>query len=100
MKAKVPMIPMVPVNEDFRGILICAVRYAVGRETYMPGLVTDYITENCSGKLTDRDITVMLRDIDEQRHSHGGLGMECDVRTWERFEAWLKAESEKLCQRE
>lgn len=33
----------VPINEDFGTILICAVRYSLGRQTYMPGLVQGYI---------------------------------------------------------
>lgn len=31
-------------NEDFETILVCAIRYALGRSTYMPGLVADYVT--------------------------------------------------------
>ena len=32
------------LNDDFETILICAERYALGRQTYMPKLVVDYIT--------------------------------------------------------
>ena len=31
-------------NDDFETVLICAERYALGRQTYMPKLVVDYIT--------------------------------------------------------
>lgn len=30
-------------NEDFETILVCAIRYALGRSTYMPGLVASYV---------------------------------------------------------
>lgn len=30
-------------NDDFGAVLNCAVRYTLGRRTYMPGLVIDYI---------------------------------------------------------
>ena len=34
----------VEINKDFETILLCAVRYAIGRKSYMPSLVIDYIT--------------------------------------------------------
>ena len=30
-------------DDDFGAVLNCAVRYAIGRQTYMPGLVIDFI---------------------------------------------------------
>ena len=42
-----------PHNDDFGAICNCAVRYAVGRKTYMPGLVIDFITPYLS-ELTDK----------------------------------------------
>lgn len=66
----------------------------------MPGLVTDWIKRVCTGKLSQRAITVMLRDIDEDRQmgirgGYNALGDDCDVRTRERFEDWLKEEDAK-----
>lgn len=34
----------IEINKDFETILLCAVRYAIGRKSYMPSLVIDYIT--------------------------------------------------------
>ena len=55
-------------EDDFGGaVLNCAVRYALGRRSYMPGLVVDEITpmlKDCSDKTLwcfDRDIRVYLR---------------------------------------
>lgn len=78
--------------EFFGAVLNCAVRYCLGRATYMPGLVTDWIMGNCKGLLTANTLFVMKRDIDEAE-SRNGLGMDCDVRTWKRFRAWLEEES-------
>ena len=54
-------------DDDFGGaVLNCAVRYALGRRTYMPGLVMDVIRpmlKNCSDKTLwcfDRDISEWL----------------------------------------
>lgn len=33
-----------PADDDFGTVLICAVRYCIGRQTYMPSLVIGYIT--------------------------------------------------------
>ena len=52
-------------SEYFRSVLICAVRYCLGRRTYMPGDVTGWIMSQCSGVMTKKDLYVMRRDIDE-----------------------------------
>ena len=78
-------------DENLQTILICAVRYSLGRATYMPGLVTSWIMEHCERKLSRNTKAVMISDIDEARR-RDALGMDCDKRTWLRFYAWLKGE--------
>lgn len=34
----------IEIDKNFESILVCAVRYAIGRKSYMPSLVIDYIT--------------------------------------------------------
>ena len=83
-------IKIMPDDMDFfGGVLNCAIRYCIGRESYMPGLVTDWIRQYCDGLLTEKTIAVMERDIDEAAR-HEGLGMDCDVRTWMKFREWLR----------
>lgn len=77
---------------DLQTILICAVRYSLGRATYMPGLVTDWIMGHCGGKLNRKTLSVMARDIEEAKRIDC-LGMDCDVKTWMRFYEWLKGET-------
>jgi len=89
----------IPITDNLYTVAICAVRYALGRRTYMPGLVTDWIKANFAGKIPKGTCEIMLRDIQEQREygerSHyDSLGDPCDVRTWETFEAWLEHEME------
>ena len=31
-------------DEDFGAVIICAIRYCLGRRSYMPGLIIDYVT--------------------------------------------------------
>lgn len=91
-KVKPITIKIAPDQIDFFGaVLNCAVRYCIGRMTYMPGLVTDWIMQHCHGLLTGKTIFVMKRDIDEAKE-HDGLGMDCDVETWRKFREWLDKE--------
>ena len=80
-------------DDNLQTILICAVRYSLGRVTYMPGLVTDWIMGNCKGKLSRKTLSVMLYDIYNVRRENG-LGMDCDEKTWMRFYEWLKGETD------
>lgn len=58
--------PTIPITDNLETILICAVRYACGRNTYMPGLVQDYIIGTFGGKLKKSTLEIMQRDIEEQ----------------------------------
>ena len=54
-----------PIEDKYIGaIVICAVRYALGRESYMPGLVQDFIMRHPE-ILTENDRQVIIRDIEE-----------------------------------
>ena len=65
----------VPINEDFGTILICAVRYSLGRQSYMPRLVQDYIRPllPCLDKKT---LYITQKDIEAAAQYPGGLGDE------------------------
>ena len=91
-RVKYIIIKIMPDQIDFFGaVLNCAVRYCIGRKTYMPRLVTDWIMRHCSGLLTNKTLGVMKRDIDEAA-ARDGLGMDCDVQTWRRFREWLEGQ--------
>ena len=55
-------------NENFGILCICALRYCMGRETYIPDLIRG-IVKPFLRLLTDKDIGVMLNDCDFQAHS-------------------------------
>lgn len=96
-KVKPITIKIAPDQIDFFGaVLNCAVRYCIGRATYMPGLVTDWIMQHCHGILTAKTLYVMKQDIDDAAASPYGLGMDCDVKTWERFREWLNRETDDV----
>ncbi len=80
----------VPDNH-FECVLVAALRYSIGRRTYMPELVTNFIKGYCAGKLSKHILEVMIRDID----TASSLGDGCDIETWLSFKAWLEKEAEE-----
>lgn len=84
----------VEISEDFETILICAERYACGRQSYMPSLVIDYITPLLP-RLSERALAVFERDI-AGADKFGGWGNEkIDKPCWMKFLADVRAERSK-----
>lgn len=86
-------------DSGFRNVLIAALRYALGRRSAMPSIVTQWIMAHCDD-LPQSAIQIMLHDIREQRElgkrsNWDSLGDPCDVKTWETFEEWLKSQKEE-----
>lgn len=80
-----------PFDNDFGTVLVCAVRYAIGRCTYMPSLVIDFIRPLLP-KLDDKALWCFVKDIE----GAPSLGHELiDKPAWLRFLADVKAEQER-----
>lgn len=89
-------------DEDLGTIAICAVRYAIGRETYMPSIVQAFVRRH--PEIVDENVrAVMLRDINEAdritEHTLpsgktmilDGLGSTTiDRPGWLKFRTWLE----------
>lgn len=98
VRSKKPIRKSPAPDDLFFCVLISAVRYCLGRQTYMPDAVTRWIMARVP-ELPAETAKIMLRDINEQRRLGERLGKEtlgdpCDVRTWETFESWLQG---RLC---
>ena len=50
---------------DFGVIVNAAVRYSIGRHTYMPGLVHDFVIRHI-GALKDKTLSIIVSDIDRE----------------------------------
>lgn len=78
-------------------ILICAVRYALGRMSYMVSIVCEYVASK-HRELSEHCIDIIIRDIEEEIemcHKIGRTcGMECDEREWLRLLETLKKKEE------
>ena len=68
-------VPLLEIDKNFETILLCAVRYAIGRQTYIPSLVIDYITPLLP-YLSDNTLRLMANEITEYEAYEGGLGDE------------------------
>lgn len=80
-------------------ILICAVRYALWRMSYIVDVVAEYVALK-QPELSKECINIIILDIEEElkRYHDVGqtLGMECDERTWLRLLETLKREQEAV----
>ena len=80
-----PQVGGVEINKDFETILLCAVRYAIGRRTYIPSLVIDYITPLLP-YLSEDVLKLIANEITEHDTYEGGLGDEkIDRPYWKQF---------------
>lgn len=79
------------LDDDFlQTIFVCAIRYSLGRQTYMPTLVTDYITPYIPA-LTDKTLGVIERDISQaDYYGHPDI----DKPVWMKFLANIRKEQE------
>lgn len=64
-------------DDDFGAVVNCAIRYCLGRRTYMPGLVCGYV-KPLLPYLNEKTLCCMERDIREAP----SYGDECDLDTW------------------
>ena len=83
---------------DLGTMLICSLRYAIGRRSYMPSLIAERIRTYWN-HLSEKDREVLYRDLSGEIRAadsaspgnySGGLGMDCDERTWRDLLAWMK----------
>lgn len=84
----------VPISRDFGIILICAVRYALGRKSYVPHLVMDYITP-LFPKLDNKTLYIFEQDVTDARYMGGYGHSGIDEPAWMRFLSAVRNEREK-----
>lgn len=64
---------------DYEHIVISAVRYALGRMTYIVELTVNYILQQIEeDKLSDQCLAIIRNDIKSTKD----YGMECDKEQW------------------
>lgn len=73
-----------PTDDDFGAVLNCAIRYSLGRQSYMPHLVMDYIRPLLPF-LSGRTLWCMARDIKEAETYGGYRSSVIDEPEWKAF---------------
>ena len=75
----------IEIDKNFETILLCAVRYAIGRQTYIPSRVIDYITPLLP--YLSEDVLKLIADEIIERYTYeGALGDEkIDKPYWIKF---------------
>lgn len=63
----------VAITQDFELMMISALRYAIGRYTYMPSVTIEYI-RYLIPQLSAKTLFVMKRDIDEEIERYERMG--------------------------
>ena len=67
---------------DYEHIVISAVRYALGRMTYIVSLTVNYVLKDIEEKkLSNECLRIICRDILEAKD----LGMDCDRAYWQKL---------------
>ena len=67
---------------DYEHMIVSAVRYALGRMTYIVSLTVNYVLKDTEeNKLSRNCLSVIKKDIESEKD----LGMECDKKDWQRL---------------
>ena len=86
-----------PKDDDFGAILNCAVRYALGRRSYMPKLVIDFITPLLS-LINSKTLWCFEKDIEIAKNNHNLGDDEIDKPEWIQFLNNIKSERKRRVQ--
>ena len=79
-------------DNDFGDIMILALRYSLGRRTYVTDEVPEFIMQNAD-HINERICGVMLRDLNEyfQDRARGYIKDDkCDCISWTKLAEYLK----------
>lgn len=81
-------------KQDKESIYICALRYCMGRQTYMPSLVVSALKPELP-KLDKKTLVVMLRDCEEQEKGNIFGSEIIDKPLWLQWRKSLEEEIER-----
>lgn len=86
---------MITITQDFELMMIGALRYAIGRYTYMPSVTIEYI-RYLIPQLSAKTLFVMKRDIDEEIEHCERMGRELYMdKEWQKLAEEIGIEYEK-----
>lgn len=93
--AEVKLHGWVAITQDFELMMISALRYAIGRYTYMPGITVDYI-RYLIPQLSAKTLFIMQRDIEEEIERYQRMERELYMaKEWQKLAEEIGIEYEK-----
>lgn len=93
--AEIKLHGWVAITQDFELMMIGALRYAIGRYTYMPSVTIEYI-RYLIPQLSAKTLFVMKRDIDEEIEHCERMGRELYIdKEWAKLAEEIGIEYEK-----
>lgn len=81
-------------DTDTGFVVTAALRYCMGRMTYAPGLVIEWIKKYWE-YMPEKEKAFIKKEIGEYTDSDRYKGHDCDEQTWNRFNQWLKEQTVK-----
>ena len=93
--AEVKLHGWVAITQDFELMMISALRYAIGRYTYMPSVTIEYI-RYLIPQLSAKTLFAMKRDIDEEIERYQRMKRELYMdKEWQKLAEEMRIEYEK-----
>lgn len=91
INADIDSPPAIDPRSDTFGMIVCsAVRYALGRMSYIVGVTTDFVSENVQNLSTNTLCNINLDYLHERRANN--LGMDIDANAWDAMNTIIVAE--------
>ena len=89
----------IAVTQDFELMMISALRYAIGRYTYMPSVTIEYI-RYLIPQLSAKTLFIMKRDIDEEIERYQRMERELYMdKEWAKLAEEIRVEYEQKAKR-
>jgi hypothetical protein len=82
---------LIPINDDFEDMLVCALRYSVGRRTYVTKVCSNYVSPLVP-KLSNYCLGNINHYFKRYEKDNGDWGMDCDKQEW--FKLWGNVKTE------
>lgn len=83
------------MDKNYSTLVLCAMRYTLGRRAYMPSIMQEYIMTNIK-ELDTLSIKCMIQDIESAARYEGGCGDEnIDKPGWIKLLKFLRKELEQ-----
>ena len=93
--AEVKLHGWVAITQDFELMMISALRYAIGRYTYMPSVTIEYI-RYLIPQLSAKTLFIMQRDIEEEIERYQRMERELYMdKEWQKLAEEINVEYEK-----